>query len=209
MAHAAARDAVRGFDPNMPAADIRTMDAVVAAPPPGFILRPLSTIGSKGTVSDLGPQSMPVSWSAVSTNSVSCQLLLALTHSITASTGCSAIACAKAGLMVRQSLAPDSAYAMALVTSAQGVAFQQRADAGRMAATEMVIPNLRAPYWLRLTRKGGTFMFAASADGKEWTPANTIAITMTDPVYAGLAVTSHHSGVLCRATFEPWSNSAR
>jgi regulation of enolase protein 1 (concanavalin A-like superfamily)/DNA-directed RNA polymerase subunit RPC12/RpoP len=109
---------------------------------------------------------------------------------------------AKAGLMVRQSLAPDSAYAMALVTSAQGVAFQQRADAGRMAATEMVIPNLRAPYWLRLTRKGGTFMFAASADGTDWTPTNATAIAMNDPVYAGLAVTSHHSGVLCRATFD-------
>ena len=109
---------------------------------------------------------------------------------------------AKAGLMIRQSLAPDSAYAMALVTSAQGVAFQQRATAGRMASTSMVVPELRAPYWLRLTRKGGTFMFAASEDGTDWTQTNTAAIAMNDPVYAGLAVTSHHSAVLCRATFD-------
>ena len=109
---------------------------------------------------------------------------------------------AKAGLMVRQSLAPDSAYAMTLVTSAQGVAFQQRAAAGRMATTETVIPNLRAPYWLRLTRKGGTFIFTASADGTNWTPTNAVAIAMNDPVYAGLAVTSHRSGVLCQATFD-------
>ena len=109
---------------------------------------------------------------------------------------------AKAGLMIRQSLAPDSAYAMALVTSGQGVAFQQRAAAGRMADSVMVIPNLRAPYWLQLTRQEGTFMVAASADGTDWTPTNTAAIAMNDPVYAGLAVTSHRSGVLCRATFD-------
>lgn len=104
--------------------------------------------------------------------------------------------------MVRQSLAPDSAFAMTLVTSAQGVAFQQRAAAGRTAATMLDIPNLHAPYWLRLTRKGGAFIFAASADGNDWTPTNAIAIAMSDPVYAGLAVTSHRSGVLCRATFD-------
>ena len=109
---------------------------------------------------------------------------------------------AKAGLMIRQSLAPDSPYATVLVTSAQGVAFQQRAAAGRMAVSVMVVPDLHAPYWLRLTRKGGTFLFTASADGADWTPTNTAAIAMNDPVYAGLAVTSHRSGVLCRATFD-------
>jgi regulation of enolase protein 1 (concanavalin A-like superfamily) len=109
---------------------------------------------------------------------------------------------AKAGLMLRQSLAPDSAYAMVLVTSAQGVAFQQRAAAGRMAVSVMVIPNLRAPYWLRLTRDEGKVTVAASADGTDWTQTNTLTIAMNDPVYAGLAVTSHRSGVLCRATFD-------
>ena len=46
-------------------------------------------------------------------------------------------------------------------------------------------------------------MFAAtvSTDGNEWLPTNSVSIAMTDPVYAGLAVTSHRSGVLCQATF--------
>ena len=109
---------------------------------------------------------------------------------------------AKAGLMIRQSLAPDSAYAMVLVTSAQGVAFQQRATAGRQAVTANVIPGLHAPYWLRLTRERGAFTATASEDGNTWLPTNTVTIAMNDPVYAGLAVTSHHSGVLCRATFD-------
>jgi regulation of enolase protein 1 (concanavalin A-like superfamily)/DNA-directed RNA polymerase subunit RPC12/RpoP len=109
---------------------------------------------------------------------------------------------AKAGLMIRQSLDPGSAYAMVLVTSDQGVAFQQRATAGRQAVTVKVIPGLHAPYWLRLTREGGTVTAAASEDGTDWTPTNAVTIAMNDPVYAGLAVTSHHSGVLCRATFD-------
>ena len=109
---------------------------------------------------------------------------------------------AKAGLMIRQSLAPDSAYAMVLVTSGQGVAFQQRAAAGRQAVTETVVPGLHAPYWLRLVREGSAFMVAASADGIVWMPTNAVSIAMNDPVYAGLAVTSHRSGVLCRATFD-------
>lgn len=109
---------------------------------------------------------------------------------------------AKAGLMIRQSLAPDSAYAMVLVTLGQGVAFQQRAAAGRQAVTETVVPGLHAPYWLRLVREGSAFMVAASADGIVWMPTNAVSIAMNDPVYAGLAVTSHRSGVLCRATFD-------
>ena len=109
---------------------------------------------------------------------------------------------AKAGLMIRQSLAPDSAFAMVLVTSAQGVAFQQRATAGRQAVTVNVVPALRAPYWLRLKREGDTFTATASEDGTDWTPTNTVTIAMSDPIYAGLAVTSHHGGVLCRATFD-------
>ena len=109
---------------------------------------------------------------------------------------------AKAGLMIRQSLAPDSAYAMVLVTSAQGVAFQQRASAGRQAVTLKVNPGLQAPYWLRLTRAGGTVTAAASEDGTDWTTTNAFTIAMNDPIYAGLGVTSHHSGILCRATFD-------
>ena len=109
---------------------------------------------------------------------------------------------AKAGLMIRQSLAPDSAYAMVLVTSAQGVAFQRRATAGRQAVTANVIPALHAPYWLRLKREGNTFTATASEDGTDWTPTNAVTIAMSDPIYAGLAVTSHHSGILCKATFD-------
>ena len=108
---------------------------------------------------------------------------------------------AKAGLMIRQSLAPDSAFAIVAVTSAQGVAFQQRSTAGNRAASVIGLPNRAAPYWIRLTRAGNTFAATVSTDGNEWLPTNSVSIAMTDPVYAGLAVTSHRSGVLCQATF--------
>ena len=108
---------------------------------------------------------------------------------------------AKAGLMIRQSLDPGSAFAMILVTSGQGAAFQQRAAAGNRAASVIGLPNRSAPYWIRLTRAGNTFTATVSPDGTDWLPANSVTIAMTDPVYAGLAVTSHRSGVLCQATF--------
>ncbi len=65
-----------------------------------------------------------------------------------------------------------------------------------------MIPGLHAPYWLRLTREGGALTAAASENGTDWATTNALTIAMNDPVYAGLAVTSHHSGVLCRATFD-------
>jgi regulation of enolase protein 1 (concanavalin A-like superfamily)/DNA-directed RNA polymerase subunit RPC12/RpoP len=107
----------------------------------------------------------------------------------------------KAGLMIRQSLDPDSAYALMAVTPGQGVSFQQRSTAGGRAVTVITLPNRGAPYWIRLTRAGNTFTAASSPDGDEWPLTNAITMTMTDPVYAGLAVTSHRSGVLCQATF--------
>jgi len=48
---------------------------------------------------------------------------------------------------------------------------------------------------VKIERAADTFRGFVSADGKTWTQIGTTAITMTDPVYIGLAVTSHEAGV--------------
>ena len=59
-----------------------------------------------------------------------------------------------------------------------------------------------APYWVRLTRTGNTFIGYMSPDGNNWTQVgSTQTISMNANVYVGLAVTSHNNSDLCTATF--------
>jgi regulation of enolase protein 1 (concanavalin A-like superfamily)/DNA-directed RNA polymerase subunit RPC12/RpoP len=109
---------------------------------------------------------------------------------------------AKAGLMVRESLAPDSAHVMICVTPNNGVAFQQRSTTGVQATSLPGVPHVRAPYWVRLTRRGDVFTADSSADGQTWVPTGSTTLAMKPGVYAGLAVTSHKAGTLCHASFD-------
>src|SRR5690606_27761047 len=63
---------------------------------------------------------------------------------------------AKAGLMMRDTLAPDSAHAFVLVTpGSNGLAFQRRLTAGDVSL-HTPGPVVNAPVWLALTRSGTT-----------------------------------------------------
>ena len=109
---------------------------------------------------------------------------------------------AKAGLMIRQSLSPDSVHVLASVSATSGILLQQRDHPANAAAVVQMVPGQGAPCWLRLTRRGNIFTAASSADGKTWTTFGTTTIAMNNPVLAGLAVCSHVSGTLCRAKFD-------
>src|SRR5689334_19538177 len=61
---------------------------------------------------------------------------------------------AKAGVMIRETLAAGSRHALAAVTAANGVAFQRR-TATNGVSTHNYGPLVAAPYWVRLTRKIG------------------------------------------------------
>ncbi len=118
---------------------------------------------------------------------------------------------AKAGVMIRETLEPNAKMAYAIVSFSSGVAFGQRANTGANAIDGApTVGTVRAPQWVKLTRKGNTFTAQYSADGKTWldfkTPAltGTIAsptITMAPNAYVGLCVTSHNAGVYTTAEF--------
>ena len=122
---------------------------------------------------------------------------------------------AKAGVMIRDTLDPDSAYAMVAVTAGNGIWFGRRTAAGAATASDSQA-GLTAPYWLKMERSSGGLMRAYySADGTSWTQlGSSVAINMNIPMYIGFAVTSHNPGVACEAKFSnvtsngvgPWTD---
>jgi uncharacterized repeat protein (TIGR03806 family) len=111
---------------------------------------------------------------------------------------------AKAGVMVRASLAADSPFALLLVTpGANGAAFQYRTTVGGSAAPANSADRVSTlPRWVRVTRRGGVVTGFVSADGQAWVERGRVTLPLGATVQLGLAVTSHADGTLATATFE-------
>ena len=111
---------------------------------------------------------------------------------------------AKAGVMIRESLSPDSAHAFACVTPGNGVASQYRPSTGGTSGN-FNQTGITAPYWVKLERSiSGLFTVSHSADGRNWQPvtgATAQNISMGSNVYIGLALTSHDAALTCQAVF--------
>jgi hypothetical protein len=117
---------------------------------------------------------------------------------------------AKAGVMMRASLAVDANHATVVVTPGQGVSFQYR-DVKRGASTSETQGGITAPHWVRLQRDNWGTFYAYHANDAEhalaiWNPVNNItasqrSIYMDPNIYIGLAVTSHNAAQMCTAQF--------
>jgi chitodextrinase/regulation of enolase protein 1 (concanavalin A-like superfamily) len=108
---------------------------------------------------------------------------------------------AKAGVMIRETLATGSRYAAVELTPSNGVVWQDRAATGGEAGTTQG-PIVTAPYWVRVVRAGNTFTGYLSSDGVTWTSIGHYTITMASQVYVGLAVCSHFNGILSTTVFD-------
>jgi regulation of enolase protein 1 (concanavalin A-like superfamily) len=97
---------------------------------------------------------------------------------------------AKSGVMIRETLDAGSAHAMTVVSSGAGAAFQRRASSGAYTVHTSG-PNVKAPYWVRLTRTNSTFNSYVSADGNSWTLVGTQTMTMGNSAFVGLCSTAH------------------
>jgi len=113
----------------------------------------------------------------------------------------------KAGVMIRNTLAANSAYAFMLVSAANGVRFQSRATAGA-AATSVVGAAAAAPYWVKVVRSGGTITGFQSPDGVTWSQVGAATIALGSTAFVGLAVTSHNASTAATATFDGVAVSA-
>ena len=111
---------------------------------------------------------------------------------------------AKAGVMIRASLAPSSAYAYSLVSESMGVDFQYRPSTGADAVETGPFPGPTAPEWLELVRQGNTITAYDSSDGINYYVSGTYVFApgvLPATVYIGLAVTAHNNGALNSAVF--------
>ena len=108
---------------------------------------------------------------------------------------------AKAGVMIRDSLDAESANIAVLITPENGVRFQYR-DTTDGVTDRQFVEGITAPQWVRLERTSGGLVRAYySADGNTWERFNLIQVTMSSPMYIGLAVTSHDAELTCKAVF--------
>ncbi|MHC4434190.1 MAG: PA14 domain-containing protein, partial [Planctomycetota bacterium] len=99
------------------------------------------------------------------------------------------------GIMMRESLDPGSAFAMATFRASQQAYLHSRnaTDAGSVSGA--FVPEwpatLLIPQWLRLTRSGNSFTAEYSVDGSTWNAmADPVSVPMAATVYVGLAVTA-------------------
>lgn len=110
---------------------------------------------------------------------------------------------AKAGLLITASTDPQAPHYGVFMTPNHGVMVQYRTSTGAYAQQAALAPGM-TPLYLRIVRVGATFAAYTSGDGAAWTPipGSTVALPLSGPVLAGLAITSHMSGTLGTATFD-------
>ena len=106
---------------------------------------------------------------------------------------------AKVGVMIRESLAPNSRYASMLLTPAMGTYFQRRNTTGG-TPTITSGPAAAPPHWVKLVRSGSTFTGSISSDGVTWTPVDSGIVSMPANVFIGLAGSSHITSTINTST---------
>ncbi len=96
---------------------------------------------------------------------------------------------AKAGIIIKESTQPGSAYAAMMVTADHGVRMQDNYTNDTAGQPGAVSPA--SPRWLRLTRSGDTITGYESADGTHWTLVGTVQLAgLPSTVQAGLFAAS-------------------
>jgi hypothetical protein len=110
---------------------------------------------------------------------------------------------AKAGVMLRQSSDPASAYYAAFVTPANGIVVQYRTAQGGSAQQSASLTGT-VPAYLLVARSGVTYTAYTSSDGTTWTPVagSSVRLNMSGSLLAGMAVTSHNAKMLSTVTFD-------
>ncbi len=115
---------------------------------------------------------------------------------------------AKAGVMIRETLEPGSAFAAVYLSADNGVRYQARLETDASAVSDSAVASseqiaLREPVWVKIERVGDTFNGYYSTDGSNWTAMawNPQTIAMANDVTIGLALTSHNASVSTGTTF--------
>ncbi|HLO98082.1 MAG TPA: cellulase family glycosylhydrolase [Fimbriimonas sp.] len=107
---------------------------------------------------------------------------------------------AKAGLMVRESLASNSAMALLSVFPEGGVQLAVRETEGGDAGGKAEA-TAEAPLWFKLVRKVATLTGSISKDGSEWTVVGSTSVKASSLLVGPVAL-SHDDSALIRIVYE-------
>jgi hypothetical protein len=108
---------------------------------------------------------------------------------------------AKAGIMVRESMSGGSKIAFVCVSNRSGTACHQRSITNESMEGGNRTLEAKAPYWIKLVRKGNAFSYYDSPDGQKWNNLGNAEVPMNKFVFAGFAVTSHNNSEIGKAVF--------
>ena len=108
---------------------------------------------------------------------------------------------AKAGVMFREDMTPDSKHVMMIVTAGNYSSYQWRLAPGEMTHNTDG-PTTAMPYWVKLVRKGTLFSGYISPDGKNWKHIDSIKVPLSKKVYVGLVVSAHNNTALNSVMFD-------
>ena len=143
---------------------------------------------------------------------------------------------AKAGIMLREALTPDSSHAFVSVTPNKGVNFIRRLASGQESLDDnhhqlrrVVFGNdstfvQRSPLgsrtasgaiteadpqrWVKLVRRGEIVQAFDSMDGLAWDWLGTDRIALNEEVFVGVALSSHDPEEFASVQIDSWSASA-
>jgi hypothetical protein len=116
-------------------------------------------------------------------------------------------ASAKGGVMIRETLDPDSKHAFTFFRPDGGVRFNRRLDVGDVTANS-VQNGFTFPHWVKLERDAsGTFTASHSDDGNLWLPVLDMTngsfdtVGMSSTVHIGFALAGNNNDEICEFKF--------
>ena len=108
----------------------------------------------------------------------------------------------RVGLMIRESLAPNSKHTF-IGTDGRGyVRWIRRTKSGGGTSTSSVAVTTPLGLWLRLTREGTTVSAFTSSNGADWTRVGRVNVDLGTTCYFGLSAHSGSDDKLSAAVFE-------
>jgi hypothetical protein len=96
---------------------------------------------------------------------------------------------ARAGVMLRASLEPDSASVSMSLSGGLGSIFRRKSRKGEKVIDD-ARPDLKPPYWVKLVRDGGAIAGFQSTDGRHWKLVGSSETDLPERILVGLAVGS-------------------
>jgi len=114
---------------------------------------------------------------------------------------------AKAGVMIRDTLDPDSKHTFMCLRPDGGIRFNRRVEVADSTSSS-VENGLAFPHWVKLDRDAaGRFTASHSSDGINWAPVNdtnlgsSATVQMNTVVYIGFALSSNNTDETCEFIF--------